>query len=210
MEDVAYINEAMPDFAGFVFVPESRRYIAPHSARQLRGIMDGAIISVGVFRDADPRLIEGLAGDGTIGAIQLHGAESDGYIASLRGRLDSLSEKHIPIIRAVRVSGADSFARPSGAGAADILLYDNGSGGTGKSFGIELLDAARTAGKLPDLPFFLAGGIGEGNIGEAARRRPYGIDVSSGAESGGAKDREKILALVNAVRDMDNNLSARQ
>jgi phosphoribosylanthranilate isomerase len=227
--DAEYINEAMPDYAGFVFVPESRRYVTPERAAGLRAAIDPRVVTVGVFRDAGIPFIAGLVSDGTIGAVQLHGAEDDAYIMKLKEALAAVHSADVPIIKAIRVEGAGSFACDS---SADFLLFDNGSGGTGERFDIGLLDAARVqaAGVDPRLAaersdvssqargndsdrcgsdniecaeqaFFLAGGIDIANVGEALARGPYGIDVSSGAETDGVKDRAKILALVRTVRD---------
>ena len=79
--------------------------------------------------------------------------------------------------------------------AADWLLLDNGAGGTGRAF-----DWALAAGVSK--PFFLAGGIHPGNAADAVRRlRPYAVDASSGVETNGYKDGEKMRALVRAVRE---------
>jgi phosphoribosylanthranilate isomerase len=196
-EDAEYINEAMPDYAGFVFVPESRRYVTPERAAELRAAIDPRVVTVGVFRDAEIPFVAGLVRDGTIGAVQLHGAEDDAYIMKLKEALAAAHSADVPIIKAIRVVNAESFARDF---PADFLLFDNGSGGTGERFDLGLLDAARAEGQCAGRAFFLAGGIDISNVEEALAREPYGIDVSSGAETDGTKDRAKILALVRAVR----------
>jgi phosphoribosylanthranilate isomerase len=189
-QDVAALNEALPDYVGFVFVPESRRSITAEAASNVRSALDRRIVTVGVFKDADPLLIADLVLSGIIGAVQLHGAEDADYVAELQ-RLP------VPVIKAVRVDDENSF----GDFPSDFLLFDNGAGGTGKSFGLELLDKARKAGMLTKRPFFIAGGIDGETIGDVLRRNPYGIDVSSGAETDGVKDGAKIHAIVRAVRE---------
>jgi phosphoribosylanthranilate isomerase len=195
--DAGYINEATPDYAGFVFVPESRRYVTPERAAELRAAIDPRVVTVGVFRDAEIPFVAGLVSDGTIGAVQLHGVEDDAYIMKLKEALAAAHSANVPIIKAIRVEGAGSFACDY---PADFLLFDNGSGGTGERFDLGLLDAARAEGQRAERAFFLAGGIDIANIGEALAREPYGIDVSSGVETDGAKDKEKIIALVRVVR----------
>jgi phosphoribosylanthranilate isomerase len=190
--EVDALNAALPDYAGFVFAPESRRYITPEAASDLRSKIDEHIVTVGVFKDADPLFIADLVLSGIIGAVQLHGAEDGDYAAELK-RLP------VPVIKAVRVDDENSF----GDFPADFLLFDNGAGGTGESFGLELLDRARDAGIMTKRPFFIAGGIGLDTIGGALKRRPYGIDVSSGVETGGVKDGAKIHELVRAVRNYE-------
>ncbi len=119
-----------------------------------------------------------------------------------------------PIIQAFRVESTKDvlWAQKSDA---DFLLLDNGTGGTGQTFDWSMIrDAVRVEGDssenaaadavmFPEMcrPFFLAGGLGPNNIGEALRTvRPFAVDMSSGVETDGFKDREKILAAVRAVR----------
>jgi phosphoribosylanthranilate isomerase len=188
-DDIGSANEALPDYIGFVFAPASRRRISPGRAAALREKLRTEIVPVGVFVNAAVDEIAALYRDGVIAAVQLHGGESDEYISRLKERCAA------PLIRAFN---AEALTRPAGlaelAGEADYLLIDNGSGGTGQRFEWKLLDALR------DLPFFLAGGISLHNIDAALARRPYAVDVSSGAETDGVKDREKMLRLVEKVR----------
>ncbi|MDR0837465.1 MAG: indole-3-glycerol phosphate synthase TrpC [Propionibacteriaceae bacterium] len=181
-EDIAYVNAARPDFAGFVFAP-SRRQVTPDEAAALRASLTPGIVPVGVFVDAEPEFAAELANNNTIDIIQLHGHEDASYVETLR-RLTS-----VPIIRAVRLSEDDAGVDDLGA---DYLLLDS-TAGSGETFDWALARA--------DKPFFLAGGITPDNITEALSTvRPYAIDVSSGAETDGVKDATKIDALVDAVR----------
>ena len=83
---------------------------------------------------------------------------------------------------------------------AEYLLFDHGAGGTGKAFDWGL---AEKAGTMVKQPFFIAGGIRMENIEEAVRRTaPFGVDVSSGAETDGWKDPEKMRRLTEMVRRM--------
>ena len=185
--DVAYVNEARPDFCGFVIgVPQSRRNVTPETARSLRKALDPAIHPVGVFVDAPPALIAALTRDGTLSAVQLHGQEDNDYLARLREVTDK------PVIQAFRIRGAGDLERAAES-TADILLLDNGTG-TGQSFDWSLIrDIER--------PWILAGGLGPSNVAEAVRRfRPYAVDLSSGAETDGLKDPEKMMLCVEAVR----------
>ena len=77
---------------------------------------------------------------------------------------------------------------------ADLILLDNGAGGTGTVFDWSLLRHIKR-------PYFLAGGLGPHNLTEAIKTvHPWGVDMSSGVETDVAKDKEKILAAVAAVR----------
>jgi phosphoribosylanthranilate isomerase len=196
-EDIEYANEAAPDYTGFVFAQKSKRFVTPARAAALRKKLRGDIMPVGVFVNAGIGEIAGLYENGTIGMVQLHGGETDAYIGELRGRCDA------PIIRALNVEQLAKYNHDAPGSAAsalpltEYLLIDNGSGGTGESFDWALLDTLRDSAS-PSI--FLAGGIGLHNIDAALAHNPYAVDVSSGAESGGVKDREKMIQLVEKVR----------
>ena len=181
LEDIAYVNEARPDYCGFVIdAPRSPRNITPVRARQLAAALDEGVIRVGVFVDAPPKKVAQLLEEGTIQAAQLHGKESPQYISYLR----ELTDK--PLIQAFRIKirGDVDIAAHS---QADYILLDAGSGG-GKTFDWRLAKNIKR-------PFFLAGGLGPDNLREAiSQTHPYAVDMSSGVETEGRKDREKILA----------------
>ncbi len=82
-EDIEYINEACPDYTGFVFA-ESRRKVTPAQAAKLRRRLAEGIAAVGVFVNAQIDKITGLYRDGIISLVQLHGTEDDAYIARLK------------------------------------------------------------------------------------------------------------------------------
>lgn len=201
-EDAAYANEAKPDYAGFVFA-ESRRKVSPALAARLRGLLDTGIVPVGVFVNAPVSDIIPLYRDGIIDIVQLHGAEDAAYIARLKEAGAKTGRGAAPLIKAFPASAAVSGTGvpPLRAipGGADYYLIDSGSGGTGKPFNWKLIEKLRI-GPLGSRPWFLAGGIGLHNIKEALALEPFGVDVSSGAESGGVKDREKMITLTRIVR----------
>jgi len=188
-EDVEMINCLKPDFVGFVLA-ESRRRVTPEEAAALRKVLRADIPAVGVFRNEDPRRIEELLLEGIIDIAQLHGRETEETVRQIR----QLTGK--PVIKAVSVSTA---ADPGSwnSSAADCLLLDHGSGGSGQPFDWQLVQNIRK-------PFFLAGGLTPANVTAAlAAVRPAGVDVSSGVETDGYKDRQKITAFIRAVRQYD-------
>ncbi|MHB1454579.1 MAG: phosphoribosylanthranilate isomerase [Saccharofermentanales bacterium] len=194
--DIEYINEAFPDYAGFVFA-ESRRQVDFGRAFLLRCELRKGIRTVGVFVDEDIGLIRRCCDAGIIDMIQLHGDEDEKYIRTLRRTVSR------PLIKAIRI-GADfdpetlSPLLPGDGGLYEYPLFDTHSrqsyGGTGQTFDWSLIrDCER--------PFFLAGGLDALNVADAIRAvNPYCVDLSSGVESDGVKDRGKILEIVRIVR----------
>lgn len=191
-EDVAAANELMPDYVGFVFA-KSRRQVSEEQAALLQADLNPAICPVGVFVNADKGQILRLAERGIIRMVQLHGQETPKQAARLKQALAPLG---VGIIKAIRMEPGVSI-REWLESEADYLLLDAGSGGTGKTFDHELLSEIGPIKK----PWFLAGGMNPDNVSEAIRRfSPYGIDTSSGVETDGRKDREKMEKMVRAVR----------
>ena len=186
-EDMAYANELLPDYIGFVFAKASKRYVSPESAAALREQLSPQIVSVGVFVDEPIEQVAALLESGVIGMAQLHGAESQAYVRELRSRMQA------PIIQAFRISTRDDVLCAEQS-QADYILLDHGAGGTGESFDWSLLDGIKR-------PFFLAGGLSAENVGEAITRyKPFAVDSSSKLETNGVKDYNKMKAFVEAVR----------
>ena len=185
--DIDAANALLPDFIGFVFAKKSRRYVSPETAKALRETLNPTIRAVGVFVREEPEIIANLLSDGIIDLAQLHGGEDEAYIARLRVPTDK------PLIQAFRIEAPADLDRAR-ASAADYILLDNGAGGTGAAFDWSLLRGF-------DRPYFLAGGLGPGNVAEAiAALHPFAVDVSSGIETDGMKDYNKMTAFVSAVR----------
>lgn len=187
-EDIAYVNEAKPDFAGFIIdVPKSRRNVPREKVRELTALLSPEILPVGVFVNAPMETILSLVTDGTLKAVQLHGQESQSYLEELKKQVA------VPLIRAFSIRSPEDLTEAEKS-PADFVLLDNGAGGTGETFDWSLLSSF-------DRPFFLAGGLRLENITEAVSRfHPYALDLSSGVETNGYKDKEKIIAAVAAVR----------
>lgn len=190
-EDADAVNAAKPDFAGFVFA-ESRRQVMPGSARKLIGRLDVGIAPVGVFVDEKPEDVADIARYCRLAAVQLHGHEDNAYIASLRKLL-----RGERVIQAFRVRDEETLERAAGS-ASDLLLLDawaeSEAGGTGRAFDWKLLSGF-------ECPYLLAGGLNEGNVeGALERLRPWGVDISSGVETEGAKDAGKIIRFTELVR----------
>lgn len=184
--DCEYINEAMPDYAGFIFWEPSFRYIDREKSVQLRKLINKDIKTVGVFVDAEIYEILDIVMSGAIDVVQLHGHEDEDYIKKLR------ETSGIPIWKAFKVR-SDKDLEAAVKSSADMVLLDNGYG-TGECFDHTLL---RDIGR----DYILAGGLNPDNIEEIrANYNPYMIDLSSGVETDKYKDRDKIIKAVNAAR----------
>jgi phosphoribosylanthranilate isomerase len=203
-DDAHYAAELGADFLGFIFVPNSPRYIDPKRAARIisqvqwsggkgtrhdgRPIESHPLHCVGVFRDASVDEIRRICAIAGNEFVQLHGSESDEIVRDI-GK---------PAIKTVHVGASV----PVVATSAEWLLFDTHdaqqSGGTGRTFDWSLLS------RVPrSKPFFLAGGITPDNVGDAIRAvRPDAIDVASGVESQpGVKDQAKLRKLFDRVRE---------
>lgn len=185
--DIEAANALRPEYIGFVFAPGSKRYVSPGQAKELRGLLAPGIRAVGVFVREEPEAVAELLNIGVIDLAQLHGGEDAEYIRRLR----QLTDKEL--IQAFRIDTEEDIRRAEDS-LADHILLDSGQGGTGTLFNWELL---REMGR----PYFLAGGLTPENVGSALRMLvPCGVDVSSGIETDGKKDKEKMRRFVCAVR----------
>lgn len=184
--DIAAANELMPEYIGFVFAKKSRRYVTPQAAAELKRQLHRDITAVGVFVDSPLEEIAELLDSGVIDAAQLHGGEGEEDIARLR----NLTKK--PIIQAFTIKTEADINRAEQS-SADCILLDSGAG-TGEAFDWDLI-------KSVSRPYFLAGGLSAGNVSAAVERlHPYAVDVSSGIETDGFKDRFKMAEFAAAVR----------
>ena len=156
------------------------------AANELRPELEAGIKAVGVFVNDDLYHVAELLNRGVIDIAQLHGSEDEEYIRHLR----QLTGK--PIIRAFRIKTAEDIAEAEKC-TADHVLLDSGAG-TGEVFDWKLI-------KNMKRPYFLAGGLSPDNVENAVEQlTPYAVDVSSGIETDGVKDKVKMAAFAAAVR----------
>ena len=189
-EDIAAVNAAKPDFAGFIVeYPRSFRSVSAEEVKALSAGLSGEIIPVGVFVNAPLELVTGLLECGAIRMAQLHGQEDEAYLGTLRSYTDQ------PLIRAFSV-GSREDAELALTSTADYILLDQGGGGTGKTFDWSLVPGISR-------PYFLAGGLGAENLRRAVETlHPWAVDVSSGVETERRKDPQKIRETVQLVRSL--------
>lgn len=184
-EDISYVNEAKPDYIGFILSPGYRRSIPEELAKEMKNNLSEDILATGVFVDEEIPYILSFAEEGIIDQIQLHGSETDEYISALKEKTS------LPVIKAFK---AGTFTEEQlKTNPADMYIIDSGKG-TGKTFDWSLVPEI-------DKPWLLAGGITAENAREAIDMlKPDGLDLSSSVETDGYKDRKKIIELVETVR----------
>lgn len=194
VEDIDFVNEAKPDYAGVILCRRFWRGIDFDQAKRLRDRLDPSIPMVGVFVNDQFSDVLIAMRQNFLSMVQLHGTESEEYIQSLQ-----MLNKGVEIIKACHVHSPEVIPYAVNSCAEHILL-DSGAG-SGKTFDWSMV-------KNVQRPFFLAGGLTPENIPQAIEQvRPWGIDLASGVEdqigatvSDRIKSRDKILAAVEAVR----------
>lgn len=185
-EDIAAVNELLPDYIGFVFWEHSKRRITSDIAASLKAKLDKRIKAVGVFVNAPVAEVARLVSGGTIDIAQLHGDEDENYIAQLR----TLTK--CEIIKAFKIRSVRD-AENAEKSSADLVLLDAGYG-EGKPFEWELVKSVKR-------PYLLAGGLTADTMPEAVKKlHPYGVDVSSAVETEGKKDYDKIRSFISVAR----------
>ena len=186
--DAEFVNAAKPDFVGFIIgVPFSKRNIDINRAERMRSLIDEKIPTVGVFINYPIKDVAQLVNRGIINIVQLHGSEDEEYIKSLRKLIP-----HTEIWKAFVVKSADDISNAEKS-SADRVLLDSGTG-CGKTFDWSAVSEINRE-------FILAGGLNSENIPNAISQvNPWAVDLSSGVETDGVKDREKILKAVKAAK----------
>lgn len=195
-EDVAYLNEFSPDYAGFILSEGFKRTVVFDTFCKLDSCLDKSIKRVGVFVNEPIENI--LKYSQMLNVIQLHGDEDESYITKLREHTDC------EIWKAVRAKCSEDIEKACKM-SADKLLIDsfseNSYGGTGKRVNLEIIKNAKIS-----KPFLLAGGLDESNLISAVSQvNCFGADLSSSVETDGVKDKEKIKRIISIVRNYGGN-----
>lgn len=208
VETIPAVVEAKPGYMGLVFAP-SKRQVTVDQAKTLVEELhkecalkygsdtehdkNDTIKTVGVFVNETVDNLVTIANEANLDAVQLHGDEDEAFIQSLKERTN------VEVWKAIQIRTAADTEKWIDS-SADMLLFDayhkDERGGTGEVFDWSSLDAF-------ERPFMLAGGIDSTNVARAIRTvRPYGIDISSGIETNGVKDDEKITAFTKIVKSI--------
>ncbi len=180
--------EAGADALGFVFAP-SPRHIEPKAAQAIIAGLPPFVCTVGVFVNAPAEAVRAIAACCRLQALQFHGDEPPDYCASFDR----------PVIKALRFCGPEDLARVRDFNVQAVLVdtfVPGQAGGTGRA-----LDWEKLRGLYWPRPLILAGGLTPENVASAiAAVRPWAVDVSSGVETGGGKDHDKIRAFIRNAK----------
>jgi len=195
VEDAQAAVSAGADAIGLVFYPKSSRFLSIDQAIEIVQAIPAFVTVVGLFKDAQSHEIEAVLKQISLGLLQFHGDECAADCSAFT----------MPYIKAIGMLGNTDLQRYADtyADATGLLLDGHAvgeAGGTGQTFNWST---------LPDhfsRPIILAGGLNPSNVAEAIHTvHPYAVDLSSGVESApGIKDPEKIKALMQEVRRVDN------
>lgn len=169
------------DYIGFVFA-ESKRQVSLEQAQELAKRVTGKTKIVGVFVSPSLEDLEQAIGQVPLDMVQIHGTFDEVLIPLIS----------VPVIRAIQLS--DQEAQVSSQ--ADYLLFDAPVAGSGQTFDWDLLKDQKI-----QQDFFIAGGLTVDNVHQARETfQPYALDVSSGVETDGRKDIEKIKAFIEGAK----------
>ena len=178
------------DALGFIFVPQTPRYITPDNATEIIQALSPFITTVGVFRNAEHKVIENIATQTGITSVQLHGVESPEFCTQLS----------LPVIKVFELH-SDFKLKTIDAYNVSACLVDKPKSITTGTINLKLAQKARHHTNR----LILAGGLTPQNVADAVQYvKPDAVDVASGVESEKRqKDHQKIKAFIRAVRQAD-------
>ena len=169
------------DYIGFVFA-ESKRQVSLEQAHELAKLVTGKTKIVGVFVSPSLEDLEQAIGQVSLDMVQIHGTFDEALIPKIS----------VPVIRAIQLSDQEAKV----TSPADFLLFDAPVAGSGRTFDWDLLKDQKI-----QQDFFIAGGLTVDNVRQAKETfQPYALDVSSGVETDGHKDIEKIKAFIEGAK----------
>lgn len=219
IQDIEIANKLKPEYIGFIFWDRSSRNVSAIQAARLKGKLDPEIKAVGVFVNAPAEQVISYYNVGIIDIAQLHGNENEEYIKKLHAA-------GLTVIKAFKMkktgeninlagnANVETPEKPTGnaitetygkstddviteavKSSADYIMFDPGKG-EGATFNWQLIKGIKRE-------FFLAGGLTPENIEKAVETvQPFAVDVSSGIETGGHKDPDKMAAFVKNTRTL--------
>ncbi|MCL1948061.1 MAG: phosphoribosylanthranilate isomerase [Chitinivibrionia bacterium] len=178
--------EAGADFVGFVFFEKSKRNISIEKAKVLAKIVPKTVKKVGVFVNENIENLLKIANEIPLDIVQLHGNETWQYCEKIP----------FEIIKAIKVIDGKFSQNPDDFPNI-TLMFDAQISGSGEKFDWNATDFSKIKGRK----FFIAGGLNPENVKEAIEYfSPFAVDVSSGVETNGQKDNDKIREFLKNAR----------
>ncbi|OAB46908.1 phosphoribosylanthranilate isomerase [Paenibacillus antarcticus] len=203
------------DYIGFVFANSRRQVTAEDANILLEQLQDWQHEtrpeSVGVFVNPDIDFLSKVMEQAPLDVIQLHGQEDAVFCEEVKRKFGVKVFKAISVHSKGTENGSELMEPHVIAndyiGVIDALLLDTFDpiygGGSGQTFAWEQIPHYQNWSKEHGVPLFVAGGLEPNNVSELiAKYHPYGVDVSSGVESNGLKDIEKIKAFTERVKQI--------
>lgn len=196
-ENCNAIGELQPDFLGFIFWKQSKRYCENEIH-----VNSKSIEKVGVFVDDDFDTIRDTIQLHQLSMVQLHGKERPDFCLQIK----SLKTK---VIKAITVDKKLNFSDLNNyKNSIDYYLFDTRGklpGGNGTTFDWEILNQYKE-----NIPYFLSGGIGlnelpklEKFLQSDAAKYCFAIDINSRFEDEpGIKNKEKIKEFQEKLKQL--------
>ncbi|MHA7139247.1 phosphoribosylanthranilate isomerase [Rossellomorea arthrocnemi] len=189
-EEALWALEAGADAIGFVFA-DSKRKIDVESAALISTSLPSHVLKIGVFVNEAKEKLEEIFRTVNLDYVQLHGDESVQFCDSL----------NLPFIKAISIKKKEDLDGIEHFGGK-MILVDSGKGphrgGNGTTFNWDYVHALNIPQHL-----ILAGGLRRENVrGAITKVRPYMVDVSSGVETDGKKDRRKIESFIREAKSV--------
>lgn len=190
--------ESKIDALGFLFVPGRRRTIMIEDYQEIASFIPIEIKRVAVFQNTSFSMIQQVLSLGSFDWIQFHGAESSEFIREIRGQF---SGKVIRAVSPDQPEIIDELSQQSNRNLIDILLLDQGTGGTGQVFDWSSIPKYQLLTNQYGWRLWIAGGIHAGNIEELLTSYEIdGVDIASGIEIEGKKDYRRIGEIVERMK----------
>jgi phosphoribosylanthranilate isomerase len=189
-EEALWALEAGADAIGFVFA-DSKRKIDVESAALISASLPSHVLKIGVFVNEAKEKMEEISKTVNLDYVQLHGDEPVQFCDSL----------NLPFIKSISIKEKEDLDGIEHFGG-EMILVDSGKGphrgGNGTTFNWDYVHALNIPQHL-----ILAGGLNRDNVREAITKvRPYMVDVSSGVETDGKKDRRKIESFIREAKSV--------
>jgi len=197
-ENISGVVAALPDYIGLIFYPQSKRFAGMEPISEILDAIPPTVKKVGVFAGETTMQVMEVCQSWNLDVVQLHGQESPEYCKKIQ-------ESGVTVFKAFSVDEHFDFEKLDAySRVCNYFLFDTKGllpGGTGHKFNWQLLDNYKG-----EVPFFLSGGIGPGDIEAIMKfRHPmlYGIDINSGFEiSPALKDVRKVNEFITEIRSV--------